>query len=86
VVIAYTHGTGTWSSLDLAFDASSAKWTGVITATLSTRYFVQVVDGAGNIAIDDYKGRYYPLLPGLPLIQGRAIGHRIYLPQITKGG
>jgi hypothetical protein len=85
VVIAYTEGTGAWSSADLVYDPLAAKWTGTITATANTRYFVQVVDGAGNIAIDDNKGRYHPLLPLLPLVQGRALDHRLHLPQIQKG-
>lgn len=86
VVIAFTDGTGVWSSKDLTYDAAALKWTGTITATAATRYFVQVVDGAGNVAIDDDKGRYYPLLPPLPLAPGRALEHRIYLPQVQRGG
>ncbi|MBI1293772.1 hypothetical protein GC175_02290 [bacterium] len=85
VVVAYTAGDGVWSSQDLLFDAPSAKWTGVITGTVNTRYFVQVVDGAGNISIDDNKGRYHPLLPPLPLIEGRSIEQNIYLPTIQRG-
>ena len=85
VVVAYTEGAGTWSSQDLTFDAPSAKWTGAITGTANTRYFVQIVDGAGNITIDDNKGRYHPLLPPLPLVEGRALERRIYLPTIQRG-
>lgn len=85
VVIAYTDGTGVWSSQDLLFDAATAKWTGAITATGSTRYFVQVVDSAGSIAIDDDKGRYHPLLPPLPLIQGRTLERRSDPPHVRRG-
>jgi hypothetical protein len=85
VVVAATDGAGVWSSQDLAFDAAAVKWTGEITATTSTRYFVQVVDGAGNIAINDDKGRYHALLPPLPLIQGRALDFRTYLPNVRRG-
>lgn len=85
VVIAHTDGAGVWSSKDLTYDAAALKWTGTITATSTTRYFVQVVDGAGNIAIDDDKGRYYPLLPPLPLATGRALETRIFLPQVQRG-
>jgi hypothetical protein len=85
VVIAYTEGAGSWSSQDLTYDQATVKWTGQITATANTRYFVQVVDGAGNIAVDDNKGQYYPLLPPLPLIQGRALENRLYLPSVQKG-
>ncbi|MFN3335019.1 MAG: hypothetical protein ACK47M_21165, partial [Caldilinea sp.] len=84
-VIAPTDGAGVWSSKDLTYDAAALKWTGTITATSTTRYFVQVVDGAGNIAIDDDKGRYYPLLPPLPLATGRALEYRIFLPQVQRG-
>jgi hypothetical protein len=85
VLIAYTEGIGNWSSHDLVFDTAIAKWSGAISATANTRYFVQVVDGAGNIAVDDNKGRYFSLLPPLPLAQGRAIEQRIYLPRVQKG-
>jgi hypothetical protein len=85
VLIAYTEGAGTWTSQDLLYDQTAAKWTGLITATANTRYFVQVVDGAGNIAVDDNKGQYHPLLPPLPLAQGRALDNRLYLPSIKKG-
>ena len=85
VVVAFTDGARFWLRQDLAYDGPTAKWTGTITATANTRYFVQVVDGAGNIAINDDKGRYRPLLPPLPLVQGRTLEHRIYLPQVRRG-
>jgi len=84
VVVAYTDGQQAWHSQDLLFDSATYKWTGVVTATIATRYFVQAVDGAGNVAVDDNKGQYYGFLPPLPL----ATGHnptRIYLPQVQKG-
>ena len=84
VVVAATDGAGVWSSQDLTFDAAAVKWTGEITATTSTRYFVQVVDGAGNIAVNDDKGRYHALLPPLPLIQGRALDFRTFLPNVRR--
>jgi hypothetical protein len=85
VVAAYTDGQGVWRSQDLAYDAAMQKWTGVITATVETQYFVQAVDGAGNVAIDDNKGQYHRFLPPLLLVAGRNPVH-IYLPQIRKGG
>jgi hypothetical protein len=65
VVVAFTEGAGTgvWASQDLVYDAATFKWKGDITATLNTRYFVQVVDQAGNIQTLHNKGRYYALLP-----------------------
>lgn len=85
VVAAYTDGQGVWRSQDLTYDATMHKWTGVVTATVETRYFVQAVDGAGNVAIDDNKGQYYRFWPPLPLVAGRNPVH-IYLPQVRKGG
>jgi hypothetical protein len=84
VVIAYTAGQGKWQSANLAFDAVSQKWTGVISGTVNTQFFVQVVDKAGNVAINDNKGRYYPLPPPLPLATGRSIDRRLYLPLVTR--
>ena len=91
VVVAFTEQSGagqpgTWQSRDLTFDAPSAKWTGSITATTSTRFFVQVVDHAGNVAIDDNKGSYYAVLPPLPLATGRPVDttRHLYLPLIER--
>jgi hypothetical protein len=85
VVAAYTNGQGVWRSQDLAYDEAMYKWTGVISATVETQYFVQVVDGAGNVAIDDDKGQYHRFLPPVPLIVGKN-PHNIYLPIVKKGG
>ncbi len=69
----------------MAFDGATQKWTGVITGTTTTRYFVQVVDGAGNVATGDNKGRYYPLLPPLPLAAGSPLPQRqIFLPLLLR--
>jgi hypothetical protein len=84
VLVAYTEGQGEWHSQDLAHDDMMSKWTGIVSATVATRYFVQVVDGAGNVAIDDNKGYYHTLSAPLPLI-GSA-DSRLYLPLIVKGG
>jgi hypothetical protein len=84
VVIAYTSEQDQWHSQDLDYHQSSQKWAGVITGTAQTRYIVQVVDGAGNVAVSDNKGLYHPLSPSLPLIDG--VGNRRYLPLIWKGG
>ena len=82
-IVAYTDGQGAWHSTELALDDVMLRWTGAISATAETRYFVQVVDGAGNVAIDDNKGMYHPLSPPVPLIQGS--GHTVYLPVILRG-
>jgi hypothetical protein len=85
VVAAFTDGAGTWHSRDLDFSAAAQKWTGVITATTQTRYFVQVVDAAGNVAVEDNKGAYFGFSPPVPLAVGRN-PNMIYLPLLLKGG
>jgi hypothetical protein len=84
VVVAHTDGQGTWYSQDLAQDEAALKWKGVISATVETRYFVQAVDGAGNVALDDNKGLYHPLSSPLPLIESPI--NQLYLPLIMRGG
>jgi hypothetical protein len=83
VVVAYTEGQGGWRSGDLTFDEGMGRWTGTITGTQQTRYFVQVVDGAGNVAVDDNKGRYHPLWKPLPFVADAA--NPAYLPLVVKG-
>ena len=86
VVVAFTSGQGLWQSQDLGFAPATQKWTGTITGTIGTEYFVQVVDAAGNVAIDDNKGRYYGLAVPLPLAAGRPIvmEQRLFLPTVRK--
>ena len=57
VVVAYTDGTGSWQSNDLT-DGGEA-WSGTFTANENTQFFVQAVDKAGNVAVDDNDGQYY---------------------------
>jgi hypothetical protein len=84
VIVAYTGGAGTWQSQDLAYDEAMARWTGVISATTDTLTFVQVVDGAGNVATDLNKGTYHSFTAPLPLVAGGAT--HLYLPLVVKGG
>lgn len=88
VVVAYTDnplsGQGEWNSVDLTFRPATQKWSGTITGTVKTRYFVQVVDAAGNVAVNDNKGQYHPLQAPLPLAQGRMVEHRLYLPTLQR--
>jgi hypothetical protein len=84
VIAAYTDGQGTWRSQDLTYDAAASKWVGAISGTLQTRYFVQVVDGAGNVTVDDNKGLNRSLASPLQLVPSRA--RALYLPLIMKGG
>jgi len=86
VVVAFDTGLGQWQSSELTFDSAAQKWSGVITGTATTQFFVQVVDTAGNVAVDDNKGRYYPLVLPLPLATGRELDttRHVYLPLIDK--
>jgi hypothetical protein len=84
VVVAYTDGQGAWNSQDLVYDAAALKWVGAITGTLETRYFVQVVDGAGNVSVDDNKGQYHLLAPSVRLIPTSST--LVYLPLVVRGG
>ena len=74
VVIAYTDGTGEWSSVSLA--QSGGAWTGSFPANANTRFFVQAVDGAGNVAVDDHQGSYYQ--------PGDHLEYRLFLPLILR--
>jgi len=59
VVVAYTDGKGAWQSVSLT--QSGAAWTGSIPAAGPTEFFVQAVDKAGNVAVDERDGAYYAL-------------------------
>ena len=83
-VVVFTEGVGAgsngvWSSQDLVYDAAAFKWKADITATLNTRYFVQVVDKAGNIQTLHNKGRYYQILPPVGVET-----HTVFLPLALK--
>jgi hypothetical protein len=58
VVVAYTDGKGSWSTVDLA-NIGGDVWQGTLPLSGALEYFVQVVDGAGNVTIDDNDGSYY---------------------------
>ncbi len=79
VLITYTDGSGTWSSISLKQEGSG-DWTGSLPASGGLDYMVQVVDRAGNVALDDNSGNYY-------LINGGTGGSRwqLYLPLVVKG-
>ncbi|MBX3052421.1 MAG: pre-peptidase C-terminal domain-containing protein [Caldilineaceae bacterium] len=87
VVVAFTDsslaGPLTWYSRDLTFDSVADIWSGEITGTVKSRFFVQVVDVGGNVAVADNKGAYYVLSEPLPLISGRSLPpSSIYLPSV----
>jgi hypothetical protein len=57
VVATYTDGEGTWQSVDLT-ETGADTWQGNLPSGV-VEYFVQVVDEAGNVAVDDNGGSYY---------------------------
>jgi Tol biopolymer transport system component len=58
VVVAYTDGSGTWSSTVLGA-GSGSEWSGSFPATAETGFFIQAVDGVGNVTYRDANGRYF---------------------------
>ena len=61
-LVTYTKGDGAWHSLALVYQPAMDKWTAEIpVTTTAARYFVQLVDNAGNTSVADNKGRYYAL-------------------------
>jgi hypothetical protein len=81
VNVAYTDGTGQWRSQDLSYDSRTQKWFGSFPATADTVCFVQVVDRAGNVAVDTNKGSYYRFATGEP----PSLMYWVYLPVVTRG-
>ncbi len=77
-VATYTRGDGNWNSVDLSFDADLHKWTGSFAGDTDSRYFVQVVDGAGNVAQVTNKGLYFT-----PTFDPAAIAY-VYLPLVLR--
>ena len=84
VVVAFTQGDGVWKSQDLTYTPGLAKWTGEITATTGTLYFVQALDAAGNMEVAHNKGAYYSVQPPAPLVAGEGF-RRAYLPLVVRG-
>jgi hypothetical protein len=83
VVVTYNTRTsgaaGVWRSLDLVFDEDAQKWSGAFVGDADTRYFVQAVDNAGNLAQATNKGRYY--LPGV-IVETAQTGLQLWLPYL----
>jgi hypothetical protein len=72
-VVAYTDGKGVWETVDLVEHGKS--WLGRVGVTKDTEFFVQVVDRAGNVAVDDNGGAYHTF----------AAWQSVYLPLVLKG-
>jgi hypothetical protein len=75
VVAAYSLGSGTWNSIDLSYDAGEEAWSGDLSLTEgdSVDYFIQAVDGAGNVATGDNKGFYF-----------EPVTLNVYLPLVVR--
>jgi hypothetical protein len=62
VVVTYGQPEGTtyqWRSLDLAYEPESGLWKGALSGVSGElAYFVQAVDGAGNLAVGGSKSAY----------------------------
>ncbi len=57
VVVAYTDGKNTWNSINLTNGGET--WSGNFAANANTEFFIQSVDNAGNVAINDNEGKYF---------------------------
>jgi hypothetical protein len=60
VLVTYTDGQGEWKSLDLTASGGDT-WHGTLLQAGDMEYFVQAVDEAGNVAVDDKDGTYYAI-------------------------
>jgi hypothetical protein len=60
VGVTYTLGDGTWTTIDLTQNTGNPnQWTGTMPNGETIEWFVQAIDGAGNVAINDNKGAYF---------------------------
>jgi hypothetical protein len=75
VLVTYSADGQNWQSVPLAYDAYTGLWETSLTGLTDTSsYFVQVVDGAGNVSVSDNKGRYFA-----------PERHEIFLPLVLRG-
>lgn len=85
VIISYVHDTrqqqGTLETVKLSFDSKLQKWVGSFPGSEHTRFFVQMVDKAGNLASATNKGSYYKAAPARDEATCRGC---LYLPTITR--
>jgi hypothetical protein len=75
VVATYSDSTGHWSSVDLT--RSGDRWGGDLVGDPDTEFFIQVIDGAGNVTTFTNAGRY--LRPGDAYRLSQ-----VYLPLVVK--
>ncbi len=75
VIVLWTDGGGQWRPLELVYDRSMDKWTGLLPARGTVDWFAQVVDGAGNLTLVMDKGSFFHL---------DLTVHSLYLPGVKR--
>jgi len=76
VLMAYTEDGSHWYRRDLTYSVSQGRWeTQLDDLTDQLVYFVQVVDGAGNVTLTSNKGLFF-----------EPTRYQIYLPTILRNG
>ncbi|MCL4831429.1 MAG: hypothetical protein KJZ86_03275 [Caldilineaceae bacterium] len=75
VIVLWTDGGGQWRPLELVYDRSMDKWTGLLPARGTVDWFAQVVDGAGNVTLVMDKGSFFHL---------DLTVHSLYLPGVKR--
>lgn len=67
VVVAFTAGDGQWQTIDLVESAVTGVWRGNIPSRPGLEYFIQVMDGAGNVLTEHNSGWYFTNEPPPPV-------------------
>ena len=74
MLIAYSIGDGRWRTVDMHRMPGSSHWFGSIPIPSGPlHFFVQAVDGVGNVAIEGNKGLFFEGPPS-----------RVYLPLVLR--
>jgi len=74
VVVAFTAADGQWQTVDRAESGMAGVWRGNIPRVPGLEYFVQVVDGAGNVLTEHNSGWYFTNAPPAPVAPQAQIG------------
>jgi hypothetical protein len=78
MLVLYRDGSGTWKSIEMSH--SSSRWSGAgPLAGNSVEWFMQAVDGSGNVAVTSNKALLESVLPPEPTgdIQAHLSGHQV---------
>jgi hypothetical protein len=79
VAVGYTWDDGRWRVVDLTRTLGDPDiWTGSVPYTDTLSYFVQAVDGAGNVGVETNKSWYFGKTDAVA-------PSFIYLPVVLKG-